>query len=341
MSSHDRRSSTSHSSSSGPLFAAGLVLGAPLIIAGSWIAYSQYVIDHQVPLPFAIEAERATSDSSTAGRLSYYVDKTAGGRPLLLIHSVNAAASAYEMRPVFDHFRGQRTLYALDLPGFGFSERTDRARTPEAFAQAIVDLIATQIGEPVDAVALSLGSEFAARAALQQPDLFHSLTLISPSGFNAAGTGRSTQQAVEQDRTESAYRVLANPLWGRALYDLIATRRSIEFFLKQSFVGAVPPALIDYAYATAHQPGAHYTPLRFIGGLLFTRHARQELYARLTQPVLVVYDRDAFVRFDALPDFVAAHTNWQSVRLAPTLGLPQFEAMPRLAEALETFWRKL
>ncbi len=338
MSPHDRRSSPSRSSSSGPLFAAGLVLGAPVIIAGSWIAYSQYVIDHQVPLPSAIEVERATFDSSAAGRLSYYMDKTAGGRPVLLIHSVNAAASAYEMRPVFDHFRGQRTLYALDLPGFGFSERTDRARTPEAFAQAIVDLIAMQIGEPVDAIALSLGSEFAARAARQQPDLFHSLTLISPSGFNAAGTGRSTQQAVEQDRAESAYRVLANPLWGRALYDLIATRRSIEFFLKQSFVGSVPPALIDYCYATSHQPGAHYAPLRFVSGLLFTRRAREELYERLTLPVLVVYDRVAFVRFVALPDFIAAHANWQSARLEPTLGLPQFEAMPRLAEALEEFW---
>ena len=40
--------------------AAGLVLGAPLAIAGSWIAYSNFVIDHQVPLPPAIEAERAT-----------------------------------------------------------------------------------------------------------------------------------------------------------------------------------------------------------------------------------------------------------------------------------------
>jgi pimeloyl-ACP methyl ester carboxylesterase len=204
-----------------------------------------------------------------------------------------------------------------------------------------VDLIAAQIGEPVDAIALSLGSEFAARAALQQPDLFHSLTLISPSGFSAAGAGRSTQRAVQEGRADAAYRALANPRWGRALYDLIATRRSIEFFLKQSFVGPVPPALIDYAYATAHQPGAHYAPLRFVSGLLFTRDARQELYERLTLPVLVVYDRDAFVRFDALPDFIAAHANWQAVRIEPTLGLPQFEVLPRLAEALDGFWRGL
>ena len=206
------------------------------------------------------------------------------------------------MRPIFDHYHGQRPLYALDLPGYGFSERTDRARSPEAYAQAIVDVIAKQIGEPVDAIALSLGGEFAARAALQQPDLFHSLTLISPSGFNPPGPVEPRSRRWNRIAPIQPIGLLANPLWGRALFDLIATRRSIEFFLKQSFVGPVPPALIDYAYATAHQPGAHYAPLRFISGLLFTRNARQELYERLTLPVLVVYDRDAFVRFDALPE---------------------------------------
>jgi pimeloyl-ACP methyl ester carboxylesterase len=233
-------------------------------------------------------------------------------------------------------------VYALDLPGYGFSDRTDAARTPEAFAAAIVDVIDRVIGGPADVIALSLGCEFAARAALKRPDLFHSLAFISPTGFSARGTGRATQQAVEQAKTEDAYRMLARPLWAQALFDLIATRRSIEFFLKQSFVNPVPPALIDYAYATAHQPGAKYTPLRFISGQLFTREARSVLYEPLTPPVLVIYDRDAFSNFDMLPDFVAArgaaHANWQTARIEPTRGLPQFEAMPRVADALNDFW---
>ena len=195
MSAIDHRPSASSKLFNGLLATAGAVVGLPLVLAGNWIAYSTLVIDHQVPLPPAIEAERnSVTGTATTGRLSYYVDRTANGRPLLLIHSVNAAASAYEMRPIFEHYRGQRPTYAPDLPGYGFSERSDQARSPEAYAQALLELV-TQIGEPVDAIALSLGCEFAARAALQQPDRFHSLTLISPSGFNASGTGRATQQA--------------------------------------------------------------------------------------------------------------------------------------------------
>jgi len=341
MSSSDRHPQSSNKLANGLVFATGVALGLPLAVAGGWIGYSTFVIDHHLLLPPAMEADMQTLSSAAVGALNVYVDRSAAGRPLLLIHSVNAAASAYEMRPIFEQYRGQRPVFALDLPGYGFSDRTDSAWTPEAYAGAIVDVLASVIGEPADVIALSLGSEFAARAALQRPDLFHSLTLISPSGFNASGSGRATQQAVEQNRTDSVYRALSNPLWGRALFDLIASQRSIEFFLKQSFVGSVPPALIDYAYATAHQPGAHYTPLRFIGGLLFTRHARQELYERLTLPVLVVYDRDAFVNFEALPEVTAAHANWQTTRLEPTLGLPQFEALPELAAALDGFWRGL
>jgi pimeloyl-ACP methyl ester carboxylesterase len=341
MPAKNRQPQVSNQLTTGLVVAAGVALGLPLVLAGSWLAYSTLVIDHHLPLEPALEAERQSVASETGGAINVYVDRSGRGRPLWLIHSVNAAASAYEMRPIFEYYRGRRPVYALDLPGYGFSTRQDQTRSPEAFAQSIVEVITSLVGEPVDAVALSLGSEFAARAALLRPDLFHALTLISPSGLNADGTGRATQQAVEQQRTDSAYRALANPLWGRALYDLIATRRSIEFFLKQSFVGTVPPALIDYAYATSHQPGAQSTPLRFISGLLFTRNARQQLYERLTLPVQVIYDRDAFVGFEALPEVAATHANWQTARLEPSRGLPQFEMMPRVAEALDGFWAGL
>ena len=54
--------------------------------------------------------------------------------------------------------------------------------------------------------------------------------------------------------------------------------------------------------------------------------------------MLVLYDRDAFVRFDTLPDFLDAHDNWQAVRIEPTKGLPQFERLADVIHALDKFW---
>lgn len=312
-------------------------------LAGSWVFYSKYGIDHHVPLDAAIDAERERFAGSGTGSLSCYVDRSAeaGGQPapapLVLIHSINAAGCAFEMRPLFQAYRGQRAVYALDLPGFGFSERADRVYSPALYVAAIAALL-ERIGTPADVVALSLSSEFAAQAALERPDLFRSLTLISPSGFTQRENKGASQAANQSGTSDFLYRLFSVPLWGQAFYDLIATRRSIHYFLKQSFEGPVDPDLEAYGYMTSHQPGAHHAPLYFVSGQLFTSDIREQAYARLGLPVLVLYDRDNFVRFDTLPDFVAQHANWQAVRIAPTKGLPQFEQLPAVTQALDAFW---
>lgn len=48
------------------------------------------------------------------------------GAPVVLVHSVNAAASSFEMRPLFEGLRGERPVLAFDLPGFGRSQRGPR-----------------------------------------------------------------------------------------------------------------------------------------------------------------------------------------------------------------------
>ncbi|MHB1295396.1 MAG: alpha/beta fold hydrolase [Anaerolineae bacterium] len=318
----------------------GAVASATLGLAAGWIGYSRLAIDHDVPLAPALEAERRELHSPLTGLLSWYEDRQGEGRPLVLVHSVNAAASAYEMRPLFDHYRGRRPLWALDLPGFGFSERSDRAYTPELFAQAILDML-REVGEPADVVALSLGCEFAARAALLDPVRFHTLACLSPSGLNALGSGRSSQQVGVSGAGQMLHRVLASPVWGLPLYDLIATRRSITFFLQQSFVGQVPHEMVEYAYATAHQPGAEHAPLAFVSGTLFTPDARTRLYEKIQMPSLMLYDQDPFVRFDTLPDLLAANVNWRAERITPTYGLPHWDNPAATTAALGRFWQSI
>ncbi|MBZ0291792.1 MAG: alpha/beta hydrolase, partial [Anaerolineae bacterium] len=164
-----------------PLLAAvGAVAGA----AGGWIIYSSRSIDHDLHLPKAIDAEKQRFLGTRTTRfMNYYADTSAEGRPLVLIHSINAAASAYEMKPIFEHYRGSRPVYALELPGFGFSERSDRYYSYEMFKDAILDFMVDVVKEAADVVALSLSCEFMARAALEAPEHFHSLVMISPSGF--------------------------------------------------------------------------------------------------------------------------------------------------------------
>lgn len=283
----------------------------------------------------ALDAPRRALQSDRYGRIAYYVaEPPASGstRPLLLIHSINAAPSSYEVRPLFEHFRSRRPVFSIDLPGFGHSERSDRRYTPELYAGAINELLERVVGRTADAVALSLSAEFAARAALAAPQRFASLVLISPTGF-------SSRALPSPKIGRLAHGALTLPLWGQGLFDLVASRASIRYFLGQSFIGSPPQDLIDYAYATAHRPGARHAPLTFLSSQLFTRDALHALYAKLTAlPVLAIADRDPYVTFERLAGFASARPNWQHRSLTPHMGLPHWERPDSTFQALEQFW---
>ncbi len=284
------------------------------------------------PLPEAVDAPRAQIRTEQAGRIAYYQDTRGAGRALVLVHSINAAPSTFEVKPLFEHYAGHRPVYSIDLPGFGHSERSERAYSAELYANAIRALLEQVVQAPADVLALSLSAEFAARAALGSPASVASLALISPTGFSERGlppplVGRAVHGAI------------GARLWSQKLYDLVASRRSIRHYLGKSFQGEPPQALLDYAYATSHQPGARHAPLIFLSTQLFTREAVSKLYARLTtQPVLAIADRDPYVTFERLPELVAHQANWQQQSLGPHRGLPHWERPQALFAALDQFW---
>ena len=285
-------------------------------------------------LPDAVSAPRRVLESRRAGRVSYYADTQAQGRPLVLVHSINAAPSAFEMRPLFEHFRSHRPVFAPDLPGFGFSDRSARRYSPELYADALTDFLAEVVREPADVVAFSLGSEFAARAALALPAAVTSLVVLSPTGF-------SKRSLPSGDLSVRVHKALSLPYLSQGLFSLLTSRPSIRYFLGQAFVGQTPPEMVDYAYATAHQPGARYAPLYFLSGQLFTPNAAETLYAQLKLPALALYDRDPNITFDLLPDLIAHHANWRAERISPTSGIPHWEKTAETAAAMERFWADL
>ncbi len=295
---------------------AGVVTATGLAAAAGWTAWSALFINHRQTVPPAIRANRYVTATPLSGRLSFYADESAAGRPLILLHSINAAASSYEMRPVFEHFRGTRPVFALDLPGFGFSEREERTYHPDVYVQAILDFVDGELSgsEPADVVASSLSSEFAAMAAVEQPRFFRSLTLIAPTGFHSS----------EPRESERLHRAVTFPVWSQAVYDALVTKPSIEYFLKKAFAGPVDKGLAEYDYLTAHRPGARNAPFAFIAGKLFTPDIRK-WYAAVRQPVLAFTDLSDYGPSDLLPQFCREHPNWEMATVEGTKSMPHFE----------------
>lgn len=281
-------------------------------------------------LPPALQAETRDWHDDDHGRVHYYCDLTQAGRPLLLLHSINAAPSAIEVLPLFEHFRAKRPVYAPDLPGFGRSERSERAYTTAFYTRTLTDFVEHVIGEDCDVIALSTSAEFATGAALQTP-LIRSLVLISPTGLmRRALPGPETQQKV--------HRALRKPWLGRPLFRTLTLKPVIARYIHMNFNERGPQQLIDYAARSARQPGAQHAPLYFLSFQLFSANAVETLYARVQVPALVLYDRDPNLSFERLPELLGECPNWQAVRIQPSLGLPHWEHPQRTTAAIEAFW---
>jgi pimeloyl-ACP methyl ester carboxylesterase len=257
---------------------------------------------------------------------------------MLFVHSVNAAASAYEMRPLYEYYRMTRRVYAIDLPGFGFSSRGNRAYTPRRMTDAILAMVETiriiHGRAPIDVVALSLGCEFAARAASQWPGVLNSLALISPTGFSA---DTPLDAPPNSTRAMPAVRdAVSAPLWNRALYDLLTSRPSLRYFLRRAWGSrAIDEGLLAYDYLTAHQPGAQFAPYAFIAGYLFSRDILA-VYRSLSLPVWVAHGvRGDFTDYARLRTFAGA-PRW-TIQAFRTGALPHFEQLGVLTAAYDHF----
>jgi pimeloyl-ACP methyl ester carboxylesterase len=264
------------------------------------------------------------------------------GPPLLLVHSVNAAASAAEMRPVFEHARSRYRVHAVELPGFGASTRGPQDYTPRLMTDAIhqvADQIARRSGtEQLDALALSLGCEFLARAAVERPQRWARLAFVSPTGFN-----RSTPRQGAPGSTREVpglLKLLQVPLWSQALFDGLTRPSVVRYFLRRTWGSKeIDEGLAEYSMRTAREPGARFAPLAFLSARLFSADV-QELYERLTQPVWMSHGvRGDFTDYRGKARF-EGRANWR-FSVFPTGALPYFERPAEFAAAFDDFFARV
>lgn len=282
----------------------------------------------------AIDSDGAMIKGVGDYEVYWYFDTESEGRPLLFVHSVNAAPSAIELKPLFQHFRASRPVFAPDLPGFGRSTRGVGTMTSSDFAKQIASLIQEMTpSEPPDVIALSLGCEFVARAVVECGAAVRSLTFVSPTGF-------SRRQPPAPQAQRRLKRLFDFAGFGRGAFKLLRLERSIRYFYGMNFSGFVPSELVTYALKTTRQPGAHEMPLQFLSMSLFTTNAAESLYSKLDVPVLVLFDQDPNVSFELFDQF-EANPAWQFKRIAPSLGMPQWEYPEETAGAIEAFFGAL
>ena len=266
-------------------------------------------------------------------RIAY--TRRGGGPPLLLVHSIHAAASSYEWRFNVDALAHHHTVYAIDLLGFGLSDRPAVRYSARLYLALLADFAAQVISAPAVIVASSLSAAYAIVLGARDPGRFPALVLIQPTGLVRLHTPPSTAGDVTRYAVDS-------PVLGTAVFNAMVSRRSLRAYLEQLYVDerCVNDDLVEALYTTAHQLGARYAPSAFLSSHM-NIDVRRAL-RRLLQPALLVWGEQATqAPSEDVRGFRAVRPDLDIAILDPAGDLPHDERPDEFNEIVNTFLARL
>jgi pimeloyl-ACP methyl ester carboxylesterase len=208
------------------------------------------------------------------------------GSPVLLVHGIHAGASSYEWRHTVAALAERHTVFALDLLGFGRSERPHVRYTPALYQALLADAMARLGHGPCAVVASSLSAAHLIALAARDPRNVAALALIEPTGVVQL---QATSAAVQS----SAHRLLDAPIVGTTIYNGLTSAASVRRFLEESYANdrLVTDALVSAYVRSARQPGAKHAVSAFVSGRLNV-DVRSAL-RRVRQPALLLWGDQA------------------------------------------------
>ncbi|MDO4522469.1 MAG: alpha/beta fold hydrolase [Eubacteriales bacterium] len=181
-----------------------------------------------------------------------YYTKRGTGAPLLLIHDLYPSSSAQEWTEVIDRLAADHTVYALDLPGCGRSEKPATTYTNYFFVQMLSDFINDVIGECTDIVATGISSSFVIMTANMHPELIGKFAMVNPLS--------PKQLSQIPDHKSQVLNYLANvPIISTSFYYLMMSQNQIEYDFSEKYLYNpfhLNSRMIHTYYESAHLNGS-------------------------------------------------------------------------------------
>lgn len=208
------------------------------------------------------------------------------GKPLLLLHGFGASIGHWRKNlPVLAE--GGYRVFALDLLGFGGSDKPARDYTIELWAQQIKDFWAEHIREPMVLVGNSIGGLLALTAIAEFPEIAAGGILInSAGGLNH----RPEEFNLPLRLVMGAFtKLVSSPVTGKFIFNNIRQKHRLRRTLYQVYSDrtAVTDELIEMLYEPSCHPGAQE-----VFASVLTAPAGfspQELLPKVKHPLLILW----------------------------------------------------
>lgn len=297
---------------------------ALLILVGALAAAAWYDRPPVAPGAWLDGTGLAPRYEIVAGHRVRFV-RAGSGSAVVLIHGFGS--SIYTWKDVIPALAARHHVVALDLPGFGASERPVDLSLGD-FLAAVLDLMDRLGIERAAVVGNSMGGATAAILAATAPGRVSRLVLIDAAGFN-----------MEPQAMPGMVRVLTS--WAAPALSLLPGKRLVvESSLRQVLHddALVTPERVSEYLAPAQRPGA-FAALRSLGASLGDRPgAVVEALPAIGAPTLVIWgDDDRWIPLRDADRFVAGIRGARKVVIPACGHVPQEEKPAEVARLLLEF----
>ncbi len=245
-------------------------------------------------------------------RVRFIDTGNADGPPVVLLHGFNATLNTWD--PVIPALEDDHRIIALDLRGFGFSDRPeDQDYSPEAQADLVWALLDERGVDRTHVVAHSWGSSVALEMALSQPERVDRLALYSAWVY------------AEQLPT-FFYWSRASGV-GEALFRLFYRQRPADKMATAFYDPSImSQELVDEVDDNLRRPGALAGALEAARGQRFedTEHR----YPQVDHPTLLLWGRDDQVSHLSIGERLVSELPDATLEVYPRCGhFPMIEAL--------------
>lgn len=267
-------------------------------------------------------------------RLSPVTYKKYGtGSPILLLHELSACSSSYEWSRVIDKMAEDHTVYVLDLPGCGLSEKPNVTYTNFFYVELITDFMKNMIQEPCDVIATGISASLAITSCNCSGSLFKKLILVNPA---------SPQQLGQIPGKRSRFRkgLLSIPILGTLLYHMLISRKMLSReFTQRLFYDAskVDPAFINHYYESGHKDASRGRFLMSsITGHYVYFHIGHALSSINNDIVILGGDKQEYIQ-DTIRAYKSMNPAIESVMIENTKHLPQLESPEEFLKEISVY----
>jgi pimeloyl-ACP methyl ester carboxylesterase len=208
------------------------------------------------------------------------------GQPLLLIHGFGASIGHWR-KNISALAQGGYRVYAIDLLGFGGSDKAPLNYTIDLWTQQIRDFWQEKISQPMVVIGNSIGGLLGLSVMAEYPEIVSGGVLI-----NCAGglNHRPDELNFPLRLIMGAFTTLvSSPVTGKFIFNNIRQKNRIRNTLYQVYCDrtAVTDELIDLLYEPSCDPGAQQV---FASVLTAPPGSTpQELLPRIEKPLLVLW----------------------------------------------------